>query len=72
MLLPAPLDSMQSNLLVLHHFALWLESVSGNHTERPLLNYADLEALTGSDLPADPAFTDPAVTDHYLVNGQVS
>lgn len=48
--LPAPLGSVDTQLLVLQHMALWESSEEGVGP-RPLLSFQDLTTLTGARDP---------------------
>ena len=66
--LPPPLNALATDLLVLSHLAMWTEELQGR-SPRPPLDYMQVAALCGDGLPASPVYKDPAITDHYLVNG---
>jgi len=67
MTLPSPLNTLQKNLLVLHHVAPETTS-TGNWSVVPL-SYKTLSGWSGSTLPIQPEYVDSTITDHYLING---
>lgn len=62
--LPTPLDVVSTDLLLLHHLALW-ESGEDGLGEKPLLAYEDIDKLTGT-------YTAHALIESYIIHRMTS